>query len=116
MVNRRKDVEPNDTPRRPPATTPEGREHEMIALAFNVVEDRLRNGTATSQETVHFLRLGTEDVKLQREKLRKENILLEARAEQLGRVDRMEELLDGALKAFRGYTGQEEPEEEYDGP
>lgn len=115
MVSRRKDTEPSgmdESPRRPPATTPELREQELVALAFDVVESRLRQGTATSQETVHFLKLGTVNTQLEREKLRKENILLEARTEQLGRADHMEELLNKAIKAFKGYSGEEDPDDE----
>lgn len=116
MVSRRKDTEPSgmedQSPRRPPATTPELREQELIALAFDVVESRLRKGTATSQETVHFLKLGTENTRLEREKLRKENLLLDARTEQMGRADHMEQLLDRAVKAFKGYSGEENPEDD----
>lgn len=115
MVSRRKDTEPSgmdDSPRRPPATTPELREQELVALAFDLVEKRLRSGDATSQETVHFLRLGTENTRLEREKLRKENKLLDARFEQLGKADQMEALMDKAIKAFKGYSGEEIPEDE----
>lgn len=115
MVTRRKDTEPSgmdESPRRPPATTPELREQELVALAYDLVEKRLRNGTATSQETTYMLKLGSEDKKLEREKLRKENILLDARTEQLGRADHMEALLDKAVKAFKGYSGEEVPEDE----
>lgn len=111
MATSRKDLEPSDnTPRRRrPATTPELREQEMIALAFDVVEKKLRSGTATSQETVHFLKLGSENAKLEREKMRNENLLLEARTENLSKSDRMEELMNRAIKAFRGYSGEEMP-------
>lgn len=115
MVTRRKDPEPlddNDRPRRPPATTPEAREQQLIAMAFDLVEKRILNGTATSQETTHFLKLGAEETKLQREKLRNENELLKARKEQINQGDRMEKLLEGALRAFKGYSGEEMPTDE----
>lgn len=115
MVSRRKHVEPmgfEQPPLSPPATTPEMREQELVALAFDVVERRLRDGSASAQETVHFLKLGTENAVLEREKLRKENILLEARTEQLSKNDRTEELFEKALKAFKGYSGEEVLEEE----
>lgn len=114
MATSRKDLEPSDnTPRRrPPAATPELREQEMVALAFDLVEKKLRNGTATSQETVHFLKLGSENAKLERERMRRENILLEARTENLNKSDRMEELMGKAVKAFKGYRGEEEPDDE----
>ncbi len=96
----------------PPATTPEEREQQLTALAYNLVEQRLLDGSATSQETTFFLKLGGERERLEREKLRKENNLLDARYEQVGKGDRMEELLDRAVKAFKGYSGEEMPEDE----
>ena len=33
-----------------PATTPEARENQLIALAYDLVEQRLLDGTATSQD------------------------------------------------------------------
>ena len=41
------------------ALTPEAREKQLIALAMDVAEERLRNGTASSQEVTHFLKLGS---------------------------------------------------------
>lgn len=96
----------------PPALTPEEREQQLTALAYNLVEQRLLDGTATSQETTYFLKLGGVRTRLEDEKLRKENILLEARTEQLGKGDRMEELLERAVRAFKGYSGEEVPPEE----
>ena len=64
-----------------PALTPEARENQMISLAMDLVEQRLLNGTASSQETTHFLKLGTAKEKLERERLEKENELLKAKTE-----------------------------------
>lgn len=117
MVQRRKDNEssPLGASLGPPATTPELREQQLTALAYDLVEQRLKNGTATSQETTFFLNLGTQDKKLQQERLRKENILLTARTEQLSKNDRMESLFEDAIKAFKGYRGEEmEPDDLYD--
>lgn len=95
----------------PPAATPEERENQLTNLAYNLVEQRLIDGTATSQETTYFLNLGSAKKHLELEKMRKENILLDARTEQLGKGDRMEELLERAVRAFKGYSGEELPPE-----
>ena len=42
-----------------PALTPEARENQLISLAVDLVEQRLIDGTASSQETTHFLKLGS---------------------------------------------------------
>lgn len=86
-----------------PALTPEARENQMIALAMDLVEERLRNGTATSQETTHFLKLGSQKERLEREKLEKENKLLSAKTEALQSAKHMEELYTEAIKAFTTY-------------
>lgn len=88
-----------------PALSAEAREGQMISLAMDLVEQRLRNGTASSQETVHFLRLGSEREKLEREKLRAENIKLKAQAEALESQARTEELFVEAIEAMKRYSG-----------
>ena len=85
------------------ALTPEARENQMIALAMNLVEQRLLDGTASSQETTHFLKLGTEKARLEREKLIEENKLLKAKTEQIESSRRIESLYEDAMKAFKGY-------------
>ena len=92
---------------RPPATTPEGREAQLVSLAVDLVEKRLRAGTATSAEVVHILKLGTEREKLERNKLSHEVSLLKAKQENLEAMKRSEAVYEEALKAFRSYQGDE---------
>lgn len=94
-----------DVPPMRPALTESAREGQMISLAMDLVEKRLRNGTATSQETVHFLRLGSERERLEREKLRNENIMLRAKTEALESQARSEELFKNAIEAMKRYSG-----------
>lgn len=113
MVAKRVDAAGNSKPRRrPPATTPEGREAQLIGLAYDLVERKLLDGTATSQETTHFLKLGSQNTKLEREKLQYETKLLETRAKQIESGARMEELYSKAISAMREYSGQEPDEED----
>ena len=53
--------------RRSSATTREERENELINLAYDLVEQRMRDGTATAAETTHFLKLGSSREMLERE-------------------------------------------------
>ena len=62
----RKAPEPNLPP---PATTLEGREDQLIAAAMDLVERRIAEGTASAQETVHFLKLGSVRNQLEQNKL-----------------------------------------------
>ena len=48
-----------------PALTPEARENQMIALAVDLAEKQLLEGTASSQVITHYLKLGTTKEKLE---------------------------------------------------
>lgn len=89
-----------------PALTPEARENQLISLAVDLVEQRLIDGTASSQETTHFLKLGSMKNRLEMEKLEEENKLLKAKTESIQSQKRVEELYLEALNAMRNYAGQ----------
>ena len=88
-----------------PALTPEARENQLIALAVDLVEQRLLDGSASSQETTHFLKLGSMKNQLEMEKLREENKLLQAKTEYIQSAKRVEELYAEAINAMRRYSG-----------
>lgn len=90
------------------ASTPEGRENEMIMLAYQEVERRIRDHTATSQELCHFLKMGSEKERLEREKLEVEMELQRVRADSIESGKHMEELYNNAIAAMKLYGGVEE--------
>lgn len=90
------------------ASTPEGRENEMIMLAYQEVERRIRDHTATSQELCHFLKMGSEKERLEREKLEVEMELQRVKAEAIESGKHMEELYNNAIAAMKLYGGSEE--------
>ena len=94
-----------------PALTPESRENQLISLATDLVEKRLREGTASSQETTHFLKLATSKARLEKEILEKQKELITAKTEALQSQKRSEEMFAEAIKAFRNYSGQSEEDE-----
>lgn len=94
-----------------PALTPEARENQLISLATDLVEKRLREGTASSQETTHFLKLASTKARLEKQILEKQAELITAKTESLQSQRRVEELYAEAMKAFRNYNGQGEPDE-----
>ena len=97
--------------KRPPATTPEWRENQMIAAAIDLAEQQIRDGTASSQVITHYLKLGTSRERLEQKRLEHENALLQAKAEAYAAGSRTEEMLERALKAFKSYSGQAEEDE-----
>ena len=90
------------------ASTPDGRENEMIMLAYQEVERRIRDHTATSQELCHFLKMGSEKERLDREKLEVEMELQRVRADSIESGKHMEELYNNAIAAMKLYSGVEE--------
>lgn len=109
MPNVKKEEKPR---RRPPATTLEGRENQLIALAVDLAEKQLLKGTASSQVISHYLKLGSTKEKLEREILEKQKDLLQAKTESIQSAKKVEELYKNALDAMRSYSGQESRDED----
>lgn len=100
--------------RRAPGKTIESRENQIISLAYDLVEERMRKKIATSQEIILFAKMGSSTAQLEKAKLEKEKELLEAKAENLKSQKRVEELYAEAMKSLRGYRGEEDDEDEED--
>lgn len=103
----------NQLPKLRPALTPEARENQMAALAMDLVEQRLRDGTASSQETTHFLKLVSSRAQLEQRRLELENELVAAKTKALADAQEIKVLYEEALKAMRRYGGHGD-EDEYD--
>lgn len=102
-----------DAPRGHPARTLEEREAELINLAYDYTEEAIRNKTASSQMVTHFLKAGSAREKKEQERLKNENLLLEAKREDMAARGRIEDLYSKAMDAFRGYqTGEDAPDED----
>jgi hypothetical protein len=86
-----------------PARTPQAREDQIIAMAYDAVEQRIANGTATGPELVHFLRMGSPKGKLEKEILEREKQLLEAKTAQIESQKNVEELYAKAIEAMKSY-------------
>lgn len=93
-----------------PATTPEGRETQLVSMAYDLAERQMTEGTATGQVITHFLKLGSTREKLEQERIQQENLMLAAKIEQIASQRRIEELYADALVAMRNYAGQPEPD------
>lgn len=102
------------TPKRPrrPAIDPDNRESQLIALTYDLVEQRLRDGTASSQETTYFLKAASAKYRYETEKLNLEKELVKAKTESLKSAKRSEELMEEAIKAFKSYAGHGESDED----
>lgn len=103
--------------RRQPAVTEQSRENQLVSLAIDLAEKQLEEGTASSQVVTHYLKLGSTREKLEQERLRRENLLLDSKVESMASAKKVEELYGEALDAMRRYAGRaidKEDEVEYD--
>lgn len=91
--------------------SPENAEAQCIALAMDLARKRLIEGTASSQEVTHFLKLGSSKAKLELEMLELEKQLTMAKTEKIASEKRSEEMYANAIKAMRNYSGNGEADE-----
>jgi hypothetical protein len=100
---------------RRPATSPEERENQLSAAAYDLAEEQIHSGTASSQVITHFLKMGSTRERVEQERIRHEVELMEVKKEQLEGQKRVEELYVNALEAMRGYSGIGSGEDSVDG-
>lgn len=91
---------------------PETRERQIINAAYDLAEKQILEGTASSQVITHFLKMGTAERELEREKLRREVALIEAKTDALESAKRLEALYADAINAMKRYQGVSDEEYE----
>ena len=96
------------TPRRPPPSTPEQSETQLIGLAYDLAEKQLREGSASPSVVTHLLKLGSTRAQFELERMKNENLLLAARTESIEAQARLEEKHQAVLDAIMRYTGSDE--------
>ena len=99
------------TRQRSPARTPEAREDELAAAAYDLAEEQIKSGTASSQVITHFLKAGSRRERMEQMRIEHEIELMQVKREQLEGQKRVEELYVSALEAMRSYSGFGPPEE-----
>lgn len=88
------------------ALSPDAREDQLIALAMDTAEERMRNGTASSQEIVYFLKLGSSLVRLQKEEIRERIELDKAKVKAYESSEEFKQLYEEAINAMKSYGSQ----------
>lgn len=96
----------SDTRKRRTAMSVEARENQMIALAVDLAEKQLMEGTASSQVITHYLKLGSTKERLEKEMMEEQKKLLKAKTEALESAAEIKELYENALSAMREYSGR----------
>lgn len=97
-----------------PASTPEGRENILSSLAMKLAEERVRNGTASAQETVYLMKLGSAREKLEQTRLEHENLMMKTKIESMRKGMEMDMDTKDVLAALRRYNGDDpNPDADY---
>ncbi len=86
-------------------------EHDIVALAYDEAEKRIRAGTATSQELTHFLKIGSTKHQLDMRHKEAEIALLEAKRESIASGDLLEDLTNKAIDALGSYRPTQSDDE-----
>lgn len=87
-----------------PASTPEGREQQLISLAVNLAEKQLRDGTASPSVINHYLKMASRRESLEREILERQSKLIEAKAASIAKDKEQEQLAKAAIEAMKNYN------------
>ncbi len=109
----RKPISTTEEKQKTPFLTLEARENHLMNLAYNLAEEQLANGTASSQIICQFLKLKNErdekDLKI--EKLKNENKLLKAKADAYESQKEKNQLYAEAIRAMGIYSGTYDDDE-----
>jgi hypothetical protein len=97
--------DPKDVPPRlPPAQTRERRVQQLVSLAENLIEERLRLGTASPTETVAVMRLQSELEQANIARVREHTEYLRAQKEKAQSETVREELFTKAMEHMGRYS------------
>lgn len=88
------------------ALTPEQRNNQLIDKSYDAAERMIDEGKATSQLLTHFLKQGTARDELEIAKLTRENLLLEARTQQIAASEDVRALYEEAIAVMTVYKGE----------
>lgn len=93
----------------------EARENYLANLAYELIEKKIKDGTASSQILCMLVGMKSEKAQLENEKLRSDLDVANAKIKNLEKQTTSEELMEKALAAFKSYSGQvDDDEDEYE--
>lgn len=94
-----------------PAMTDEERETQLAALAYDLAEQRLRDGTASSQLIHDCIKLDSRRDRLERDILEEQKKLIVAKTENMESSKKLEEVYLNAVAAMKRYQGVSDDDE-----
>lgn len=88
-----------------PSLDPKVRESQLIALAVDLAEQQLRDGTASSQVITHYLKLASSREAKEQAILDSQKQLYDAKADAIKATATNEQMFKEAIEAFKRYSG-----------
>lgn len=88
-----------------PLFTEEARRNNLINLAYDLAERRLREGTATAQEITYLLKLSGPKPELEYEIMKSQQKLLDAKTKSIESMEAQNDMYQQAIEAMRIYSG-----------
>lgn len=88
-----------------PSKTAEAQEQQMIALAVDLAEKQLIEGTASAQVITHYLKLATVREQLEKRELEARTRMLEAKIKAYEATGLYQEQFDKVLESLKSYQG-----------
>lgn len=111
-------TKPSNTDKKPRkilrAADPAMREQQLIALATDLAEEKLLDGTASNQLILHYLNLGTEKERLERERLEGDIELMKARKSAIEADKDHDDLYRDVIAKLTVYRGGDDEDDDYD--
>ena len=89
-----------------PALSSEAKENRLIALAWDEAEKRLMDGTASNQLICQLIKVGSTKERLEKDILKQQRELMEAKTDAIKSARHVEELYANALSAMQSYSGR----------
>lgn len=86
-----------------PATSPEARQAQLENLALNLIEQRLRDGSASSQETTMFAKSASTRGKIEEVRIQHDIELMKAKKTQIESQAELQEMFKEAIHAMNTY-------------
>lgn len=92
------------------ALSDEARINQLAAKAYDLIEERILDKTASASELVQILKMASPREQQELEKLRADTKLSEAKVTAIETNERYEQELKDAMEAWRGYAGKGDEE------
>ena len=109
---RRKVIDQDVVIKTPKAATPDAREAQLTAAAYNLAEQRILDGTASDTLIREFIKIGSPKEKVEREILERQRDLITAKTEAIKAQKRSDEMFAKALSVFKSYRGDSDDGED----